>query len=62
MGRGRRHKWLGWWLLFSLSPLSEDPFMGLRCCGGLFVFLMAGLSFSEKIQPGVKKEHKRRKV
>lgn len=50
MGRGRRHKWLGWWLLFSLSPLSGS-FQGLRWCCGLFLFfLVAGLSFSEKIQ------------
>lgn len=43
-------------------PPSQDPFMGLRCCGGLFVFLMAGLSFSEKIQPGVKRTQKEKGV
>lgn len=38
MGRGRRHKWLGWWLLFSLSPLSQDPFKGLDVAAACFFF------------------------
>lgn len=50
MGRGRRHKWLGWWLLFSLSPLSLDPFKGLDVAAAFSFLLVAGLSFSEKIQ------------
>lgn len=64
MGRGRRHKWLGWWLLFSLSPLSLDPFKGLDVAVLRLVsfLLVAGLSFSEKIQTWDKRNTREKDV
>lgn len=38
MGRGRRHRWLGWWLLFSLPPFSRDLFKGSDIVVACFFF------------------------
>lgn len=61
-GEGRKTRVVGLVAAgFPFPPLSGS-FKGFRCCRGLFVFRMAGLSFSEKIQPGVKGTQKEKGV